>query len=290
MVYNKLFLEKDSLERVLQPLKEENKGLKKENEGLKDNLKKGKDAYNELIKKYDDYVENSKKENLRIRNEELTKELVSISHEMTNKNNLIKENDKIIKKVEQEKILYGEDEKRKGKQEIYKQIVEKYDKPFDTLVNLLTFRIVELDTIILTGYIYNKQKFIDLLNYYEAKIVLAEKFNEQAVAKALAKLSSIKQESKEIEGLIEKFKLYKFKNDELKVMIEKIKKIDARYIAYADTEDLKKSEIFSPIFSYFYNYKYNLTDYPHITKIILKIINMKERDVNQSIVHLLDEL
>jgi hypothetical protein len=42
--------------------------LKKENEGLKDNLKKGKDAYNELIKKYDDYVENSKKENLRIRN------------------------------------------------------------------------------------------------------------------------------------------------------------------------------------------------------------------------------
>ena len=50
----KLFLEKDSLERVLQP-------LKVKNEGLNDNLEKAKDAYNKLKKEYDVCVENSKK-------------------------------------------------------------------------------------------------------------------------------------------------------------------------------------------------------------------------------------
>jgi len=141
----------------------------------------------------------------------------------------------------------------------------------------LTFEIIELDTSFLTGYNYNKQKCIDVLNYFEAERVLSEKFNEQGVAKALVTLLNIKQESKEIEGLKNKLDLYKTKNEALKRIIDEIKTIDAKYTAYPDTEDLKKSEIFGPIFSYLYNYKYNLTDYPHVTKVILKIINMKRK-------------
>lgn len=290
LVYNKLLLEKDSLEKILKPLNEENIGLKEEIKELKDDLKKGIDAYNKLKKEYIEFVENSKKDILKNENNELVKKVELLTREKNEINKQIAEQKKIIE-AEQKKInLYGKEERERGKEEIYKWIVAKYEKPFDTLIKLLTFEIIELDTSFLTGYNYNKQKCIDVLNYFEAERVLSEKFNEQGVAKALVTLLNIKQESKEIEGLKNKLDLYKTKNEALKRIIDEIKTIDAKYTAYPDTEDLKKSEIFGPIFSYLYNYKYNLTDYPHVTKVILKIINMKERDANQSISKLLDEL
>jgi DNA repair exonuclease SbcCD ATPase subunit len=279
--YDKLLLEKDSLNKVIQTLKDKNKYLD-------DNFKKAKVAYNKLKKEYDDCVENSKKENLRIRNEELTKELKSLNHEMTKKDNLLKEQDKTIKNVEQYKISYGKEEKERGREEIIKRIAAKYDKPFDTLVNLLTFKIVELDTSLLTGYNYNKQICIDVLNYFDAEKVLSEKFYEQNIAKALEKLKNINQTAKEIEELKKKLNSYKGKNDALKDIVKEIEnKVDAKFTANDEDTEVEKLKI---IYNYFYNYRFNMEDFPHITKVVLKIINIKERDANKSVVHLLDEL
>ena len=89
MVYNKLLLEKDSLERVLQP-------LKKENEGLKDDLKKGIDAYKKLNKEYIEFVENSKKDILKNENNELVKKVELLTREKNEINKQITEQKKII--------------------------------------------------------------------------------------------------------------------------------------------------------------------------------------------------
>lgn len=280
LVYNKLLLEKDSLEKILKPLNEENIGLK-------DDLKKGIDAYNKLKKEYIEFVENSKKDILKNENNELVKKVELLTQEKNEINKQIAEQKKIIEDEQNKRNLYGKEEKEKGKQEIYKRLVEKYEKPLDTLVNLLTFKIVELDTILLTGYNYNKQLCIDLLNYFDAERVLSEKFNEQNVAKAIVKLSNIKQASKKIDGLKSKLDLYKIKNEALKVLIEDIKKIDTKFTANDEDTEIEKLKI---IYNYFYNYRFNMEDYPHITKVVLKIINIKERDANKSVVHLLDEL
>lgn len=287
-VYNKLLLEKDSLEKILKPLNDENIGLKEEIKGLKDDLKKGIDAYKKLNKEYIEFVENSKKDILKNENNELVKKVELLTREKNEINKQITEQKKIIEDEQNKRNLYGKEERERGKEEIYKRIAEKYEKPFDTLINLLTFNIVKLDTSILTGYDYNKQKCIDILNYYDAERVLSEKFNEQSVEKALGILSNFKQASKKIEGLKKKLDLYKIKNEALKGIIKEIEnKIDAKFTANDEDTEMEKLKI---IYNYFYNYRFNMEDYPHITKVVLKIINIKERDANKSVVHLLDEL
>jgi hypothetical protein len=281
MVYNKLVLEKDSLEKVIKPLKEENKSLKYK-------LDIAKIKWNELNNEYIEFVENSKKEILKKKNDELLKNVESLTREKIEINNKIAEQKKTIEDEQNRINSYGKEEKEKGKQEIYKLIVEKYDKPFDTLVNLLTFKIVELDISLLIGYNYNKQICIDVLNYFDAEKVLSEKFNEQNITKALVKLSNIKQTSKEIEELKKKLNSYKGKNDALKDIVKEIEnKVDAKFTANDEDTEVEKLKI---IYNYFYNYRFNMEDYPHITKVVLKIINIKERDANKSVVHLLDEL
>jgi hypothetical protein len=74
MVYNKLVLEKDSLEKVIKPLKEENKSLK-------DKLAIAKIKWNELNNEYIEFVENSKKEILKKENDELLKNVESLTRE-----------------------------------------------------------------------------------------------------------------------------------------------------------------------------------------------------------------
>jgi hypothetical protein len=271
----------------LDSLKNDIKSLKEENKDLKAKLATAKIKW----KEYFESDEISKKDILKNENNELVKKVELLTREKNEINKQITEQKKIIEDEQNKRNLYGKEERERGKEEIYKRIAEKYEKPFDTLVNLLTFNIVKLDTSILAGHDYNKQICIDVLNYFEAERVLSEKFDEQGVKKALEMLSNIKQDSIAIKELADKIYSYNKKNEALKVLIEDIKKIDSRLTANdEDTEDLKKAEIFRRIYLYFYKNKYNLTDYPYITKVILKIINMKERDANQSISKLLDEL
>jgi hypothetical protein len=178
----------------------------------------------------------------------------------------------------------------KGKQEVLNQIIKTYSKPFDELLKNSTLKSVERDMSIVGDKTEVQQKFLNLQKYFNSELVLSDKFNEQKVENAKTQLTSIEQ-TELVLKLTDKLSKYKLCNDGLKTTIDKILEIDKQFVANDEyTQKTKLNDILSELAWYFRNYRFNFTEYPYLTEIVLEIIKLKQKDANTDIANLKDKL
>jgi len=260
-------------------------------------------------KRIDDYgfvirdVRDSKNE-LRIRNEQLNRKKIKIDRDKLREevasqkakiadleqNNLKK--DTLIAEAELKIKQTANEEREKGKQEAYNQIAQTYNQPFDNLLKFSTKQSVERDLLLVGDDKTVMKKLQNLQSYFIAKQVLSEQYNEKNVKLAQDQLNDITEQSVEIDQLKTLIKNYKLFNDALKVTIDKIIDIDKRFIANDDeyNQTLKQKEILAELASYFRNYRFNFTDYPYLSEIVLEIMTRKQRNANADIRDLFEKL
>ncbi len=183
-------------------------------------------------------------------------------------------------------------EYEKGKLELINQLAEFYNKPFNDLITSSSIKIVERDMIIFGNNAVVKQKLLDLKKYFNSEQVLQEKYNEQNVLYALNQIVSL-EKSERVKYLSENLNNYKLSKDGLYKSLIKIIEIDKKQFANDDyTQNVKMKNILIELelSSFFRNYRFNFTNYPYLTEIILEIIKLKQKDANAEIKYLIDKL
>jgi len=181
-------------------------------------------------------------------------------------------------------------DKEKGKQEALNPIIQAYNKPFDELIISSTKQTVERDMSIVGDKTEVQPKLLSLQIYFNSELVLSEKYSEQKVENAITKLKSIEQ-TELVLKLTDKLSKYKLCNDGLKTTIDKILEIDKKFVANDDyTQKTKLNDVLNELAWYFRNYRFNFTDYPYLTEIVLEIIKLKQKDANTDIANLKDKL
>lgn len=174
-----------------------------------------------------------------------------------------------------------------GKQSVLGCIEQAYNSDFDVLVQSTSLKAVLRD-IPFVEDVFIKKKMQDLQSYFEAQLVLCEKYDEQKVMAAQSKLKSLPQ-TNTVKALGESLGNYKFSFDALRETINKIKEKDKKFIANDDySEKLKMKEILAELSDYFYNYSFDFAEYPYLSGIVMEIIYRKQRDANANISDLID--
>jgi hypothetical protein len=214
----------------------------------------------------------------------------SLSTKVAKLEKIISQKEIQIEKVKQLGERKAKEEKEKGKQEALHQIVQTYKKPFDELILSSSISSIERDLSIVGNNNEAHQNLLNLQKYFLAKQVISEKYNEQKVNSALYQIGSLDQTVfvKNLTDLLSNFKLC---NAGLETTIENILKIDNQFVANDDYSQKKKlGEILSELAWYFRNYRFNFSDYPYLSDIVLEIIKQKQRDANTDISIFLDKL
>jgi len=272
----------DSLQKqVIKPqldsiskLKEQIKKLDKDKADLSNNL-------NNKIKELESSVDKLSKDKLKTERDDLQKQNKTLNEEKT----------KLEKKnSEQEKEIATLKNKISEQKNVSEQIVQTYSKPFDELVKSLTKQIVERDLLLLGNNEPAKKKIQDLQKYFAAKQILEERYNEEKIKNAQSQLKTIEQ-SKSVKDLTDKLGDYKQYNDALKNKIDKIIEIDKVNVSYGESSRKSKlQDILIELSGYVYNYISNFDDYPYLSKIVLEIMELKQKDVDKEIKYLLGRL
>ena len=216
-------------------------------------------------------------------NNRITEDRNGLSIERDNLDNLqtIKESENRAR--EQQKYA-------KGRQSVYNQIAQTYDRPFDELIQSSTMQSVKRDLLLIGNNETARKRLLDLQVYFAAKQLLSERFNEQRVNDARTQLASIEQ-SALVKELTEKLRLYRLRNDGLKATINRIIDIDRTMTADDDsTQEIKRQHILGQLSRYFREFLFNFTDTPYLSGIVLEIMRLKQRDADAPISHLLDKL
>lgn len=202
----------------------------------------------------------------------------------------IKEKDRQIVVIKNENTQKERQRYADGQQSVYNQIAQFYNESFDKIIKSSTKLSVERDLLLVGNNETVKRKLQDLQKYFTAQQILAEKYNEQKVKNAQTQTGNIEQ-SELVKNLTTKLEKYKLCNDGLKNTINKILDIDKRFVANDDyTQKTKMQDILFELSWYFRNYRFNFTDYPYLSDIVLEIMNLKQKDANTNISHLLDKL
>lgn len=282
----KITLENDSLQRVVSTHKNEITQLKgkiEELESKNNNLaNKNKDLESRL--------EKLDKQKIKADRDKLKTNLDSLSQLVGELRDSIEKKDKAIeteKKRGEDKSIQ---EKEKGKQEVLDKIIETYSKPLDSLIKNSTLEIIERDIVIVGNNPVVQKKFKDLRKYFNAELVLSEKFNEEKIENAKNQLNSIEQ-TELVQKLKKRLDDYTQHNDAMNKTIDKILDIDKKFVA--NDEDMQKEKfeyILNELAWYFRNYDFNVTDYPHLTDIVLDIIKRKQRNADADISDLKNKL
>jgi len=294
----KLTLANDSLQKqVIKPL---NDSIMKLNSARKAEIVKLQEQVNFL--RNDSIESNAKVKNLESSIADLNKNKVKIERDnlQTTVDSLsatVADNEKIIsqknEQIAQEKNLCEQksmQDKEKGKQEALNPIIQAYNKPFDELIISSTKQTVERDLLIVGSNIDLQKKLLDLQKYFSAEQGLREQYNEQKVVTAKNELTSIEQ-TELVLNLTDKLSYYKLCSDGLKTTIEKILEIDKQFVANDEyTQETKLNDVLNELAWYFRNYRFNFTDNPYLTEIVLEIIKLKQKDANTDIANLKDKL
>ena len=230
------------------------------------------------------------KNKVKIDRDNLRVEVKSLSESVSRLKAIISQRDTQIEEEKQLCERKAIEKKENGRMEALHQIIQTYNKPFDELIIFSTLSSVERDLSIVSSNNGTRLKLLDLQKYFLAKQVLSEKYNENTVKSALAQIGSLAQ-TESVKNLTNLLSKYKLRNDGLKSTIDKILKLDDQMVANDDhSQDMKQGLILSNFAWYFRNYRFNFTDYPYLSDIILEIMKQKERDANADVSHFLDEL
>lgn len=243
-----------------------------------------------IIKLHHSKIDSLNQDKSKAKNDSLQKNVDSLEKKIIELKEIISSKDEqIIQeiKLREQKLI---EEKEKGKQDAFNQIIQTYNKPFDVLVKSSTLKSVERDLVIIGDNIEVKQKLLNLQKYFTAEYVLSEKYNKQKIETAQSQISDI-DKTELVKNLTDKLSEYTLVNNGLKTTINKILVIDKNLDAnddYSQSEKLQK--ILYELAWYFRNYRFNFIDYPYISEIVLEIINLKQKDANAKIDYIIDKL
>ena len=294
----KLTLVNDSLHKqVIKPLNDSiiilnsahNNVITKLNEQIKA-LEIEKSEMNKKIRTLETSVSELNRNKIKVERDDLQAKFDSLTLKVTELNKLISAKDKQLIQENELGVEKSIQEKEKGKQEVLNQIIQTYNKPFDELIKNSTLKTVERDISIIGVKTEVQEKLLNLQKYFNSEQVLSDKFNEQKVVTAKNELTSIEQ-TELVLKLTDKLSKYKLSNDGLKTTIEKILEIDKQFVANDEyTQKTKLNDVLNELAWYFRNYRFNFTDYPYLTEIVLEIIKLKQKDANTDIANLKDKL
>ncbi len=94
-----------------------------------------------------------------------------------------------------------------------------------------------------------------------------------------------------MKNLTDKLKNYDLCCDGLKTANNKIIEIDKKFTTNDDySQETKLQDILIELAWYFRNYRFNFTDYPYLSDIVLEIMKLKQKDTNADIKDLLEKL
>lgn len=297
--FKKLTLENDSLlkelkyarKNSLKDLQASNDSIvqlmtanKTEISSLNDNIRKLQKDTAELIKQ----IKKFDKNNIQYL-EALVQQKTDSIHLLTG---TIKIKDGLIAnlKIEEEKKQH--EKYNEGVQKVYNQIGQIYlIDNFDHLIEYSNPKTVERDLqLVSNGNAEVTKKLKELQIYFSAKQVLFERYNEQNVKKAQGQLSTISQSSL-LKTLNVNLGNYKLCNTGLQTTIGKIVELDKKFDANnEDTQKTKLRDILFELTWYFRNYRFNFSDYPYLSGIVLEIMKLKQQDANAKISDLLEKL
>ena len=289
--YTAMILAKDSLEKqVIKPLNDSilklNSAHKAEISKLQDQLKALENdtaVLNKKIKFLESGITDLNKDKVKVERDNLQKKSDSLFSRVTELEKTISERDELIKKEKKLCVENSMQEKEKGKQEILKQLILIYNKPFDELIKSFTKKSVERDLLLVKDNIEVQQKLQNLKKYFDAEQVLSEKYNEQKVKTAQTQITSL-DSTAFVNKLTDKLDDYLLCNNGLKTTIDSVLVIDKRIIANDDySQEKKLQKILAELAWYFRNYHFNFTDYPYLSDIVLDIIKQKQKDANADI-------
>ena len=297
--FKKLTLENDSLLKELKRERENSvKDLQASNDSivhliatnktevssLNENIGKLQKDTADLIKQIKKFDKNNIK-NL----ESLVQQKADSIHILTG---TIKSKDGQIANLKIDEAKKQQEKYNEGVQNVYNQIGQIYlIENFDHLIEYSTPKTVERDLqLVGNGNAELTKKLKALQIYFVAQQVLEERYNEQNVKKAQGQLSIISP-SNLIQTLNVNLGNYKLCNAGLQTTIGKIVELDKKFDANnEDTQKTKLRDILFELSWYFRNYRFNFSDYPYLSNIVLEIMKLKQQNANANISNLLDKL
>ena len=205
---------------------------------------------------------------------------------------LLQKNDSIalLSKTIFEKEKQIIEAKEIGRSKVLKSIYNYYkSKSFDDLILLSTAQSTQNDLQLLDNSDL-KSLLIDLDKYHKAKKVLENKFEITEIKNTQNLLNQIKQQSIQLDNLKEQVDNYQIFNKGLKEMINKIITLDNKEAVAGlsdEVQKLKFNKILSEISLYIFNYDFNFSDYPYLSRIIAEIIKRKQPNPDADISDLL---
>jgi len=163
------------------------------------------------------------------------------------------------------------------------------NKSFDELIQSSTKLSVQRDMEQFSKDENVKTILVDLETYFNAKELLAMKFDASQIKNAQTQLNQIKRQSELLDGLKKNLKNYQAFTDGLKESIKKIIELDKNQAVSGMSEDIQKSKL-NEISQYIFDYDFNLIDYPYLSNIVLEIIKDKQSNPDADISDLLKNL
>ena len=207
----------------------------------------------------------------------LQKQVELISTNLSKAKGSIQEKEKQLTEEKQKNAVWA------NAQDIYK------NKSFDELIQSSTKLSAQRDLVLFSKDDNIKPILIDLETYFNAKELLAMKFDASQIKNAQTQLNQIKRQSELLDGLKKNLKNYQAFTDGLKESIKKIIELDKNQAVSGMSEDIQKSKL-NEISQYIFDYDFNLIDYPYLSNIVLEIIKDKQSNPDADISDLLKNL
>jgi hypothetical protein len=204
----------------------------------------------------------------------------------------IKKKDSLIINIKNESTRREQKKFDEGLQKVYDKIRQTYqNNTFDYLIKHSTKQSIELDSQLVITNDEAVKKWKALQIYFSAQQVIREKYDEQKLNNAQKQLNSITLTAESLDELKKKLPKYKLYSDSLKTTIASIINYDKNNVANDDNiQKAKQQQILLKLSYYFFNYRFNFTDYPYLADIVLEIMKLKQKDANSDISHLSSKL
>jgi hypothetical protein len=252
-------------------------------ESLQNNLKLLKDTNNELKRTI------SGLESYKFKTKEFEDQLASKSNYITILENNLNEKDKQIEIIKLKSDQKSSEQYKLGKEDALASMLNIYrDQPFDVLIKSSTKKSVARDM----QFVGNNTDIMMVLKglqiYFDAQVLLSEKFDAVKISEAQMKLGQVKHQSKLLDGLKDDIDSYNDFNTALKETIQKVVNLDKIKSVDGDSgiQQSKFNDIVAILTDYMYNY-YNYASYPYLSDKVLEIIKRKQPNADADISDLL---
>lgn len=200
-------------------------------------------------------------------------------------------NDEIIS-AKQQGVKKSKEEFERGQTEALATIVKTYKKPFNDLIKISSKESVQRDISIVGNNQDINHVLHDLKMYFSALELLSKKFDLTQIRNAQIQLNQIQHESTLLDKLKKNIDMYQRYNEGLREVLTRLIALDRLESVAGMNEEIRNkkfNKIMSELTAYFFNYDFNLQDYPYLTEIVLEIIKRKQPNPDYNITDLLNK-